>query len=286
MISYRLLNKDDFESLHQTLVQAFSDYSLAINPTIDGLRRMYTIEGVNLDYSVGAFEDGKMVGFTANAIGDWQGILTAYDAGTGVIPAYRRRGISRGMFDFLLPFLRSRQIKQYLLEVITKNEPAVRLYQNLGFQIHRDLLVYKRDKAPELENVSRDVMTKEIETPDWKQLESFLTYLPSWQNSIDSYNRSAPDETIKKNIIGLYLGENLIGYGIVFKNSGNVSQMAVAEEYRHRGFGKILLNALQKQTEKPLLLSNIDKKARETAAFLESNGFELLTTQYEMLLKL
>ncbi|MGC2236003.1 MAG: GNAT family N-acetyltransferase [Pyrinomonadaceae bacterium] len=286
MISYRRLKNGDFEELHQRLLEAFSDYYVEAQPSLEGLRRMHIIEGVNPDCSVGAFENGKMVGFTANAVGDRLGKLTAYDAGTGVIPAYRRRGISRGMFEFILPVLRRLGAKQYLLEVITENEPALRLYKNLGFRTHRTLSVLTGEKTLISENTPPDVEIKAIENPDWNLLESFLSYYPSWQNSIDSIKRCLPDESVPKIISGLYLKGKLIGYGIVFKNSGNVSQVAVAEEYRRRGFGKIILGELQKHTEKPLQFSNIDEEARGFINFLESNGFKVLTRQHEMLLKL
>jgi ribosomal protein S18 acetylase RimI-like enzyme len=286
MIFYRKLNENDFEEYHQALLEAFSDYYVEAQPASDALRRMHRIEGVNLDYSVGAFDDGKLVGFTANAIDDWLGELTAYDAGTGVIPEYRRRGISRGMFDFILPVLRETGAKQYILEVITENEPAIRLYENLGFQTQRTLSVLTSEKTLISQNAPPDVGIKEIKNPDWSVLESFLSYRPSWQNSIDSIKRCLPDTSIVKTILGLYLDEKLVGYGIVFRNSGNVSQIAVAEEFRRRGFGKIILGELQKHTEKPLQFSNIDEKARGVLAFLDSNGFRVLTRQHEMLLKL
>lgn len=286
MISYRKLKKNDFKEYHRALIQAFSDYYVEIKLSMEGLRRMHIIEGVNLDYSVGAFENEKIVGFTTNAIDDWLGELTAYDAGTGVIPAFRRRGISNGMFDFILPVLRREGVKQYILEVITENEPAIKLYENLGFERQRTLSVLKSEKKQVLENQPPDVEIKAIENTDWDLLESFLSYLPSWQNSVASMKRCAADDSITKAILGLYLKDKLVGYGIVFRNSGNVSQVAVAEEYRRRGFGKIILGELQKHTKKPLQFSNIDEKARGFLSFLESNGFKVLTRQHEMLLKL
>ena len=64
-----------------------------------------------------------------NALGEWQGKPTAYDAGTGVIPAYRRQGIAEELFTFMVPHLKEASVEQYLLEVLTGNERAVALYQ-------------------------------------------------------------------------------------------------------------------------------------------------------------
>jgi ribosomal protein S18 acetylase RimI-like enzyme len=290
MISFRSLSEEDFGRLYQTLLEAFSDYIVPMQPEIDALKRLYLIEGVALDYSFGAFDDDKMVGFTVNGIGDWQGKLTAYDAGTGIIPAYRRKGISRRMFEYILPVLRERQIEQYLLEVIVENKPAFELYKNLGFQIEREFAVFKRDKIFISEDsrpqYQQNIGIKEIENPDWNSLQSFWTYHPSWQNSIDSMKRSTADTAIYKKVLVVFLDNKIIGYGIVFPKSGNVPQFVIAENHRRKGFGGVLLNALQKQAEAALKVNNVDEKARDVTAFLQANGFSLLTRQYEMLLKL
>lgn len=287
MITYRRLTDRDFSQLYQATLDAFSDYVVPYQPTQESLRRMFVINGVSFDLSVGAFDGETMVGFTINAVGDWRGKQTVYDSGTGIIPNYRRQGISRKMFDFILPVLSENKIEQYLLEVIEENEPAVRLYQSLGFEILRRLLVFKRQEVVFVrENKDENFTIEEIKTPDWKLFESFYTFRPSWQNSTDSIKRSFADETIIKTFLGLYLSGELVGYAVIFHTSGSVPQIAVAEKHRQKGFGRALLNALQKRTEKPLIINNVDAQATSVSAFLEANGFSLLTMQYEMLLKL
>lgn len=287
MITYRTLTDADFPQVYRATHDAFSDYAVPYQADEDRLRRMFQINGVRFEFSVGAFDGEKMVGFTINAIGDWNGRRTVYDSGTGVIPEYRRRGISREMFEFILPLLRENKIEQYLLEVIINNEPAVKLYRNLNFQITRRLSVFKRPEAMLIaEKSNEEVEIKELETLDWDLLESFWTYIPSWQNSIDAMKRSLSGSKTNGTFLGLYSNGKLIGYGIVFHNSGNIPQIAVAEDYRGKGFGRAVLNALQRRTEKPLLISNADETAENIAAFAVANGFSLLTTQYEMLLNL
>jgi ribosomal protein S18 acetylase RimI-like enzyme len=288
MITLRALTDEDFPQLYRTSLESFADYYVPYQPTADAFRRMLLINGVNLEMSVGAFDGEKMVGFTINAVGDWNGKRTIYDSGTGTIPAYRRRGISRKMFDFILPTLKENEIEQYLLEVITENEPALRLYEELGFEISRRLLVFKRKEAQPILPVSakENIEIKQIEKIDLKSFESFWTYFPSWQNSTAAISRILPEKSLIKTFLGLYLDNKLIGYAVVFHNSGNIPQIAIAEEHRRKGFGRALLNELQKCTETPLFVSNVDAKATDAAAFFEANNFSLLTTQEEMLLKL
>ena len=87
-----------------------------------------------------------MVGYTLNGFGLWNGKQTAYDAGTGVIPGFRNQGIGKNMFEFLLPKLREIGIEQMLLEVIEKNENALKLYQNLGFENSRKLAFFEQSE--------------------------------------------------------------------------------------------------------------------------------------------
>ena len=224
MITYRTLTDEDFSQIYRANHDAFSDYSVLYHTKPDGLRRMHLINGVRFDFSVGAFDGEKMVGFIINALGDWNGRRTVYDSGTGVIPEYRRQGISREMFDFILPILRESKIEQYLLEVFTDNEPAVRLYQNLNFEITRRLLVFKRtDTNFVAEKLNEKVEIKEMRTFDWDLLKSFWTYPPSWQNSTASMKRSLPSETINKTVLGLYLKNKIKKY--IFKQKNHFLKM-------------------------------------------------------------
>ena len=286
MIACRRLTEDDFEQCHRALVQAFSDYYVKIQPTSEGLRRLFTIEGADFSYSVGAFDGEKMVGFVVNAIGVWDGKLTAYDAGTGVIPAYRGRGISRQMFDIILPLLQKKGVRQYLLEVITENAPALTLYEHLGFERTHRVLALIRKEPVIVANPPICVLIEEIESPDWDLLETFCEFRPCWQNSTDSIKRAAADKTINKKILGLYFEKQLIGFGVVFINSGNVAQFGLDRRFHGRGFRTLLLARLAEETEKPLLFVNIDEQERAFIEFLRANCFRLLTSQYEMLLKL
>jgi ribosomal protein S18 acetylase RimI-like enzyme len=58
-----------------------------------------------------------------------------YVANVAVLPAYRRRGIARTLARSVLDDLRARQARRAILDVVDQNLPAVRLYQDMGFEI-------------------------------------------------------------------------------------------------------------------------------------------------------
>jgi ribosomal protein S18 acetylase RimI-like enzyme len=131
---YRLLTTADFEALYRCFLEAFSDYQVDMQMSVEQFQQRMVHDRVELESSVGAFEDERMIGFYMNGRGVWDGEQTAYDAGTGVVPDRRRRGIAAELFDFMVPQLKKRGITQYLLEVLTSNERAVALYRKIGLK--------------------------------------------------------------------------------------------------------------------------------------------------------
>ena len=132
MITYRLLTPADLTSLYECFLEAFSDYQVDMRMSQEQFERRIARDGVRLQISAGAFHGNRMIGFYMNASGTWLGKLTAYDAGTGVIPAYRRQGVAKELFAFMVAHVKEASCTQYLLEVLTTNEPAVSLYRRLG----------------------------------------------------------------------------------------------------------------------------------------------------------
>ena len=283
LITYRLLNSADSDSLHSCFLTAFSDYVVPMKMGRDEFHQRLVRDGVDLELSVGAFSDDVMIGFSLNAIGDWRGLFTAYDAGTGVVPGFRGRGVGKELFAFMMPQLIKSGVKQCLLEVISTNEPAVALYVKLGFKEVRRLNVFLTDA---LSIVSRPTQLemKAIREPDWKLLETFWDGYPSWQNSIDSVERL----TNEKVVIAAFQGSECIGYGAVFLPTCNLMQLAVARSHRRNGVGSSILSALQSEVASvdALKVINVDKELVGSNAFYLARGFKVILDQQEMVLSL
>src|SRR4051794_4781425 len=88
----RFLNEEYFEKLYDAFIEAFSDYVIPFALTETQFRNHLNSTAVDLNRTVGCIEDGRIVGFSLNGFGLWNGVPTAYDAGTGVLPRYRRQG--------------------------------------------------------------------------------------------------------------------------------------------------------------------------------------------------
>jgi ribosomal protein S18 acetylase RimI-like enzyme len=274
---YRLLTTADFHSLYECFLAAFSDYQVSLQMSEEQFEQRLKRDGVELELSAGAFDGERMIGFYINGRGMWKGKLTAYDAGTGVVPDQRRRGVAEKLFDFIAPRLKEVGITQYLLEVLISNESAVSLYRKLGFDEVRRLAVLRSSEPLKSLDDVEGVSLRRLEEPDWDVFCAYWDGEPSWQNSTDAVERARN----QCEIVGAFVGEKSLGYGIVFKPSSILMQLAVAQEFRRRGIGRSILAALS--GDKILKTNNVDEELKGTLAFYKATGFEVVLRQFEML---
>jgi len=270
MLTMRTLTGDDFDALHDTFGEAFSDYVVPFQPTPGQLREMLTRRGWVPELSVGVFDGERMVGFTANGFDGG----TAYDSGTGVVPSHRRRGLSRAMFEFLDPILRGAGARSYLLEVIETNTAAEALYRGMGFQETRRFDCWTYDVVRRPLSVAALADERRTDNGQWT---TWWDIEPAWQNSTASIGRARETHVV--------IGDEH-GYVVVFPGNGDVPQLAVAREHRRRGRGRELLDAAFAAAGRPLRMLNIDDRDRGVAAFLEACGARRFTRQIEMRLPL
>jgi ribosomal protein S18 acetylase RimI-like enzyme len=278
MIAYRILSADDFIPLYECFLRAFADYEVDMRMSREQFEQRLVRDGVRLEMSVAAFDDERMIGFCINGIGSWQGKQTAYDAGTGVVPGYRGQGIGKELFAFTVPRLKDRGISQYLLEVLSSNAPAVALYRKLEFKDTRQLAVFRSDKPI---HSAQEASIRRVERANWDLYRSFWDGHPSWQNSIDAVERIAGD----RSMIGAYVDGECVGYGVAFRPSASLMQLAVAPAHRRKGFGSAILSAVQAEVSstESLKVNNIDEELKGTLEFYRANGFDSVLSQFEMM---
>lgn len=284
MVNYDTLENVSIEKLHTTFTEAFSDYEVKIDIPILKLQQRLQRTGYLTEASIGASDNDVLVGFLLNSIREWDGKLTAYDTGTGVIKEYRNKGITSAMFLNVLKNLKEMEVKQYLLEVIQSNTSAVHLYKKQGFEVSREFECFNLDKKLFTCAPTHQVQhINEITEIDWIKLMSFWDFKPSWQNSVDSI-KAVSDEFICSIVS---INDEIVGYGIIDKNTGDIPQIAVDKNYRGKGIGSSILADLLKNTEScSLNVVNVDSQCDSMKDFLLNLGFKLMIKQYEMILAL
>ena len=128
------------EDLLNALNDAYADYFVPIHLSAEAFDAMIRRESVRLPASRVAVSGDQVVGMGLLAARGQRGWV----GGMGVIPAYRRQGIGRQLMHALIAAAESLGLAQLQLEVITQNTGALQLYQTLGFETVRRLLVLNR----------------------------------------------------------------------------------------------------------------------------------------------
>ncbi|MDR2237928.1 MAG: GNAT family N-acetyltransferase [Chryseobacterium sp.] len=273
-MEFKTLANISIDELLAVFNLSFSDYIVPFHLTREMLTSKIAAEKLDLNISVGAFEDGKLISFILQAERTEDGKKIIYNGGTGVVPESRGKGLVRKMYDFIIPVLKDRGAEVLLLEVIEGNAAAVRAYENLGFTVARKLLCFKGAILSEAGNP--DITLRKINEFDWEKLRLFWDIEPSWQASVFALN-PMPENYV---VLGAYADENLIGYLIHNPFAGKIYQIAVHKEYRKQGTGKALFAAIA--AGQPVSLNNVEDTSKNTRIFLEKAGLENWLSQFEM----
>ncbi len=284
-IEYRTLDTSTLEETHATFREAFSDYVVQMDMPLWKFEMMARRRGYDPGISMGAFSGDRLVGFILNGIRQWDGRPTAYDTGTGVVPEFRKRGITTNIFRSLVDLLRHEGVEAYLLEVIKENDPARELYLKQGFRIVREFSCHLGKVEDLRAGAGPGIMLDHTPIGDleWDLLATMWDFTPSWQNSIESVMAVA--ETFE--VVTARVDDELAGYGMVEPRSGDVPQIAVAPGHRGKGVGRAIMGDLASLAEsETLVILNVEEGSGPTGDFASALGMELFIDQYEMVLDL
>lgn len=275
----RSLVNIDFDTLYHGFESAFADYAIRFEK--DEVRSMLKRRGYNPRLSFAAFEGGEIVAFILNGTGIYGGVASAYDTGTGTVKEYRGRGLAAGIFTHSIPFLKEAGIRQYVLEVLQDNSPAVALYRRMGFRATRSLDCF-RGAIGQIDTRGGNAActVAEIGAGDISGARRYCDFAPSWQNSSDSIARAQSDMVC----LGAFAGDAMVGYCAIDPHTGDVAQIAVERSHRRRGIASRLLSeALARMKTDAVKILNVDAAAADMHAFLASRDIPPASRQYEMI---
>ena len=124
----------------QILNRSYVDYYVPMRLSPDQMASIDSFYDVDLDRSVMAMSDHVLVGMALLSVRGDRGWIS----GVGVLPEHRRRGIASAMVGRLVECARQASLRELSLEVFAQNTPAWRLYAEAGFEVTRELLLWRR----------------------------------------------------------------------------------------------------------------------------------------------
>jgi len=287
------LENINIDIIYKAFHEAFYDYEMQLDQK--QFESMLNRRGFNPKISFAAFEDNKIVAFTLNGVGNFNQQCTAYDTGTGTLKEYRGRGLASRVFEYSIPHLQQMGITQYLLEVLQHNTKAVSVYKNLGFQVVREFNYFRQEvsKLIDLE-ITKSTDSFYIKQMDIKEFinnntsicnSSFEDFYPSWQNSLESIQRSLNDFLCL--VAYSNTSDKIVGYCIFEPQSGDITMLAVEKENRRKGIAsKLLKETIPLLKINTIKVINTDTTASSITKFLESKNINITGKQYEMIKKI
>ena len=214
-----------------------------------------------------------------HALRDFDGKKMAYNTGIGVIKEFRGQNATLKMYRQLIPLLKTEDVSEVLLEVISENTPAIRSYEKAGFQIVADLPCFKGFvKKPPL---VAGLKVLEMEDLPYSEVHEFFDWQPTWQHTQASISKTNNLKTF-----GAFMNEILVGFLIAQPARARVYQFAVAPGFRKKGVGTALFSAFAEAMKSEISIINIDDPGGDSAQFLQKIGLKPFLSQYKMKLKI
>jgi ribosomal protein S18 acetylase RimI-like enzyme len=263
------------EEIRHSFNEAFKEYFVPLYLSAQQMEQKLLVEGFDSSISAGAFDEEELGGFILHSTGLHAGKRTVYNSGTGIVAAYRRQGLVQEMYDYLLPLLKERGFEKSLLEVILENTIARRRYEAVGFKVVRELESFKGEAA----GATLHAGAVEVKDQHWPLLQSFWSWQPSWQHSLECLQRAAGSYKT----YGIYKEEQLAAYVVINPLTNRIPSFATAPAWRNKGLATALFRHVQQlYPQMPLTVINVASQDQESTGFLQKNGLKPLLKQYEM----
>src|SRR6476619_534811 len=129
MLEIRRMNTCSFQTALEVWNAGFHGYFVDLTVPLEQFLQRLIYENVSLEHSLVAFDDGRPVGFLLNAFRSSGGKKIACNAGTGVVPDMRGKGVGNALVAATIEVYRNESVDVALLEVIQANHSAIAVYK-------------------------------------------------------------------------------------------------------------------------------------------------------------
>ncbi|HJO93105.1 MAG TPA: GNAT family N-acetyltransferase [Victivallales bacterium] len=279
-LQYNNLGKTDLEIIYNVFIDAFSNYQIKLDMSLEKFSNMMKRRSVDFNVSAGVFDGKNLIGFILNGKRIINKQLVAYDSGTGLLQKYQGLKLAKKILEENSKLLKQNNIDKYILEVLTSNEKALNLYKGYGFKIIRKFNCFKNinkyvSDFDSPKNIK--ILKTNFLNIDWIKLKKWCDFQPSWQNSITSIK----NDNTKFSYVQAVLDTEVKGYGIIEIKTGDIPLLVIDNKFRDISLGSVILKKLLKETTaSSLSVLNIPTNCTHITKFLETHKFNNFVQQY------
>jgi len=264
------LRDTSFDEIVDCFLLAFKNYFVKMPTNKDYYKQRWKAAKVDFNFSYGMFDNETLVGFMIHAVDERFRKLTAFNTGTGVLPKYRGKRIVKTMYGHALDELRVNGFEKTSLEVITKNDKAIRAYKDVGFEVCKNYRCYAGNLTVD-DSINFELEEVSISNVDWESLPNQKFY--SWDFQQESI--AVGNYTFYK---VLNSGE-WESYFVINPETHRIAQFDVlkkGEKSWERLFSSIA------QIANKISIINVDDSFLEKQDIIRLVGLENTVDQYEM----
>lgn len=179
MLKIRPAAECGFDVLVRTINAGYADYFTPVHFTRATYDFFVRSHGIDLERSVVAEEDGVPVGIAQLAHRGAEGWV----AGVAVVPSRRRQGIGRRLMAAIRENAVLARLQRLRLEVISQNTAAMALYENSGWRLGRELLVWYRPAEQGVLPIPRELLQAVDPAELLENCFHWHDQTPCWQRS-------------------------------------------------------------------------------------------------------
>ena len=273
-MTIRNLSGISFEIILECFLKAFENYFVELPRNEEYYKQRWKAAKVDFRNSYGMFEGEKMVGFILHALDKRKNKLIAFNTGTGVIPECRGKRIVNSIYTYALKDLKEKNVELSVLEVITKNAIAIKLYERIGFEKCKE---YKCFEGEIQIDSTEEVILNEIALNDvnWNSIPNQDSY--SWDNQ---------KESILEGEYRFFQVTHKIEPESFFIINPEINYLAQFDLLTNENNAWARLFAGIMKISEYIKINNVDNKLKEKLDTLASVGLKNTVDQFEMELKI
>ncbi len=114
--------------------EGFEGYFIKMNFSVGQLMKRMVEEELSAEHSIILYDGKRPIGIVLNGIREADGMKRAWNGGTGIAPAYRKKGLGRLAITECIRIYEQENVVSATLEAIEENHPAIHLYEKMGYK--------------------------------------------------------------------------------------------------------------------------------------------------------